>query len=88
LAAVAGGTSGSKLQPGFSFQSGLLLLNLPAVPADSNGTAKEHKKHIKEEIHPGVSLEIAEADLKKCGFKTTMDPALRNSLQTNVATTK
>jgi hypothetical protein len=66
----------------------MLLLNLPAVPADSNGAAKEHKKHIKEEIHPGVSLEIAEADLKKCGFKTTMDPALRNSLQTNVATTK
>jgi hypothetical protein len=32
-------------------------------------------KQIKEEIHPGLPLEIAEADLKKCGFKTTVDTA-------------
>ncbi len=32
-------------------------------------------KQIKEEIHPGLPLEIAEADLKKCGFKTTFDAA-------------
>jgi hypothetical protein len=30
--------------------------------------------HIKEEIQPGMPLAIAEADLKKCGFKTTTDP--------------
>jgi hypothetical protein len=36
-------------------------------------------KKIKEEIHPGLSLEIAEANLKKCGFKTTVDPA-KNTL--------
>jgi hypothetical protein len=30
---------------------------------------------MKEDIHPGDPLEIAEATLKKCGFKTTVDPA-------------
>jgi hypothetical protein len=41
----------------------------------SCGTGRQWdcEKHIREEIHPGVPLEIAEADLKKCGFKTTMD---------------
>ncbi|MGA2900717.1 MAG: hypothetical protein ABSF40_10860 [Candidatus Acidiferrales bacterium] len=29
---------------------------------------------IKEEIHPGLRQEIAEASLQKCGFKTTIDP--------------
>ncbi len=38
------------------------------------GRQRDCEKHIREEIHPGVPLEIAEADLKKCGFKTTLDP--------------
>jgi hypothetical protein len=37
------------------------------------------EKHIMEEIHAGVKLEMAEAALKKCGFKTTMDSA-KNTL--------
>src|SRR5258708_6637874 len=36
-------------------------------------------KQIKEEIHPGLPLYTAEADLKKCGFKTTIDRA-KNTL--------
>jgi len=39
------------------------------------GRQRDCEKHIREEIHPGVPLEIAEAALKKCGFKTTIDPA-------------
>jgi hypothetical protein len=40
------------------------------------GTGRQDcTKQIKEEIHPGLSSGIAETDLKKCGFKTTMDPA-------------
>jgi hypothetical protein len=36
-----------------------------------NGTAKNA---LKEEIHPGTSLEIAVAALKKCEFETAVDP--------------
>jgi hypothetical protein len=32
------------------------------------------EKHIRNEIQPGLPLEIAEAKLRKCGFKTTLDP--------------
>ena len=39
------------------------------------GPQRSCEKHIKEKIRPGVPLKLAEADLKKCGFKTTMDPA-------------
>jgi len=39
------------------------------------GRQRDCEKHIREEIHPGVPLEIAAAVLKKCGFKTTVDPA-------------
>ena len=38
------------------------------------GRQRDCEKHVKEELQPGVSLEIAEATLKKCGFKTTVDP--------------
>src|SRR5260370_41584809 len=39
----------------------------------SRGRQEDCAKNIKEESHPGLPMEIAEADLKKCGFKTTMD---------------
>jgi hypothetical protein len=35
-------------------------------------------KHIKEEIRPGLSYELADVQLKKCGFKTTLDPATKS----------
>jgi hypothetical protein len=41
----------------------------------SAGRKQGCEKHIKEEINTGVPADIAEADLKKCGFKTSMDPA-------------
>ena len=34
------------------------------------------EKHIKEKIQPGVPLEIAESELKKCAFTVTMDPKI------------
>jgi tRNA(Ser,Leu) C12 N-acetylase TAN1 len=37
------------------------------------GRERECEKQIKEEIHVGVSVESAEAALKKCGFKTSVD---------------
>ena len=39
------------------------------------GQQRDCEKHIREEIHLGVPLEIAAAVLKKCGFKTTVDPS-------------
>jgi hypothetical protein len=51
------------------------LIGIVAAQSSCNtGRQRECEKHIKEEIHPGVPLEIAEAGLKKCGFKTTIDP--------------
>jgi hypothetical protein len=49
--------------------------------ASSCGTKqnRECETHITEEIHVGVSVETADAVLKKCGFKTTLDPA-KNTL--------
>jgi hypothetical protein len=32
------------------------------------------EKHTKEKIRPGLSIDAAEAELKKCGFETTRDP--------------
>ena len=34
---------------------------------------RECEEHLKEEIHVGISVETAEAALKKCGFKTSVD---------------
>jgi hypothetical protein len=42
-----------------------------------NRQDRECEKHITEKIRVGVPLERAEAALKKCGFKTTTDPAKR-----------
>jgi hypothetical protein len=41
----------------------------------SCGKGRERKceEHLKEEIHVGISVETAEAALKKCGFKTSVD---------------
>jgi hypothetical protein len=51
------------------------LIGIVAAQSSCNtGRQRECEKHIKEEIHPGVPLEIAEAGLKRCGFKTTIDP--------------
>ncbi|HEV2103330.1 MAG TPA: hypothetical protein VGR58_11190 [Candidatus Acidoferrum sp.] len=43
----------------------------------SCGTGRQSgcEKHIKEEIHAGMPSEMAVDILKKCGFKTTVDPA-------------
>jgi len=42
----------------------------------SCGTARQRKceEQLKERIRPGTPLEIAEAALKECDFKTTVDP--------------
>ena len=39
------------------------------------GKGREHdcEQRIKEEIHAGTSVETAEAVLKTCGFKTSVD---------------
>ncbi len=55
--------------------AGLFVLLVALTSWWGNIHQRNCEKHIKEEIHPGVPAEIAEADLKKCGFKTTMDPA-------------
>jgi hypothetical protein len=39
------------------------------------GTREDCAKHIKDEIHTGMSVETAKEDLEKCGFKVTTDPA-------------
>jgi hypothetical protein len=35
---------------------------------------QECTKQIKEQIKPGLSKELAESELQKCGFKTVWDP--------------
>ena len=42
---------------------------------ESRGTGQQQdcEKRMNQELHPGTPLGIAEATLKKCGFKTTMD---------------
>jgi hypothetical protein len=54
----------------------VLLVGTVAFQA-SCGTARQQdcEKQLKEGIRPGTPLEIAEAALKKCDFKTTVDPA-------------
>ena len=37
------------------------------------GSEGDCAKRIKEEIRPGVQVEVADADLKKCGFETSID---------------
>jgi hypothetical protein len=53
--------------------AGLFVL---LVALTSYGTVRQRacEKHMKEEIHPGTPLEIAVAALKKCGFKTALNP--------------
>jgi hypothetical protein len=38
-------------------------------------TKEDCAKHIEEKIRQGASLEVAQAKLKECGFKTTSEPA-------------
>jgi hypothetical protein len=38
------------------------------------GVQSDCAKHVKEEIRPGLSSDVADAALKKCGFKTAIDP--------------
>jgi hypothetical protein len=53
----------------------LALVGIVAFQA-SCGTARQRncEEQLKEGIRPGTPLEIAEAALKKCNFKTTVDP--------------
>ena len=51
----------------------LLLAVLLSLSACSRTAEQDCQKHWRVDIHPGVSLEIAESNLKKCGFKTTLD---------------
>jgi len=53
----------------------LALVGIVAVQA-SCGTARQRNcdEQLKEGIRPGTPLEIAEAALKECDFKTTVDP--------------
>ena len=51
--------------------SGIVCLQ-SACGAGSQGDCA---KRIKEEIRPGLQVEVAAADLKKCGFETSIDSA-------------
>jgi len=53
----------------------LALVGIVAFQA-SCGTSRQRncEEQLKEGIRPGTPLEIAEAALKKCDFKTTVDP--------------
>src|SRR6516165_2410144 len=53
-----------------------LFLILVAITESScsSGDRQDCAKHIKEKILPGSSVGVAEAELQKCGFKTTTDP--------------
>src|SRR5258708_1194368 len=53
------------------------LLIWIAASQSSCGTGRQSgcEKHITEEIHAGMPSEMAVTVLKKCGFKTTVDPA-------------
>ena len=42
----------------------------------SKTTKEDCAKHLRENIPPGTSLEVVQARLKECGFKTTLDPVV------------
>jgi hypothetical protein len=55
-----------------------ILLLIGIVASASGCRARPQSdcaKHIKDEIAPGLRSDLAEAQLKKCGFETTLDPA-------------
>ena len=53
----------------------LLLIGMVTLQFSCNKeSAQSCEKHIKEKIQPGVALDIAESELKKCAFTVTMDP--------------
>jgi hypothetical protein len=53
----------------------IFLLTLIVGWQSACGTDSQNDcaKHVREEIHPGLSSDVADALLKKCGFKTTID---------------
>jgi hypothetical protein len=57
--------------------AGLFAL-LFALTSYATVRQRDCEKHMKDEIHPGTSLDIAVAALKKCGFKTTLDPVKKS----------
>jgi hypothetical protein len=59
---------------GLVFLAAGMIALLFALTSYAAVRQRDCEKHMKEEIHPGTSLEIAVAALKKCGFKTTVDP--------------
>jgi hypothetical protein len=60
---------------GVVFLAAGLFVLLFALTSYSTVRQRDCEKHMKEEIHPGTPLDIAVAALKKCGFKTAVDPA-------------
>jgi hypothetical protein len=57
----------------------LIFIAIVAWESACNGRPQSDcAKHIKEEIRPGLSSELADVQLKKCGFKTTLDPATKS----------
>lgn len=55
----------------------LLLIGMLAWQFSCNKeSAQGCEKHIEEKIQPGVALDIAESELKKCAFTVTMDPQI------------
>jgi hypothetical protein len=57
-------------------RAALFLFGIVAWQAACNsGPEHDCTKRLKEEIYPGVGQDIAEANLKKCGFKTSIDTA-------------
>jgi hypothetical protein len=58
------------------------ILLLIGIAASASGCRAQPQsdcaKHIKDEIAPGLRSDLAEAQLKKCGFETTLDPAKKS----------
>ena len=51
------------------------MLCLAMLSSCSKKTKEDCAKHIEEKTRQGTSFEVAQANLKECGFKTTLDPA-------------
>jgi hypothetical protein len=53
----------------------VVMLGLALLSSCGEKTKEDCAKHIGEKIRQGTSFEVAQANLKECGFKTTLDPA-------------
>jgi hypothetical protein len=63
------------IRPSMKYARKLFLILVAITQSSCNSGARQDcAKHVKEKILPGSSVGAAEAELQKCGFKTTTDP--------------